>query len=179
MRNQDELIRKTLGQLDSSNENTRLVAFEKARAMLQSRGITFAELFDSQAELESLKAKNAATDARVDEILKEYSQKTKSPPVVEGKYIHKNEIPFWKRRHKGKPVYRKKIPPTGITGELKILSDEPTYKYTDNEFRTLILSFETADAIYHQYEMKSGQLSLLNKLRNVSASGTPFRYINS
>ena len=176
MRNENELIRKTIAQLDNSNENIRLVAFEKARAMLQSRGITFAELFDSQAELESLKAKNADTDVWADEIVRKYSQKAKMAPVVEGKYIHKNEIPFWKRRHKGKLVCHKRFPPDGIMGELKILSDEPVYKYSSPEFRRLVLSFETADKIYHRYETKSDNLRHLNKLRNISAAGTSFSY---
>lgn len=176
MRNQDELIRKTLGQLDSSNENTRLVAFEKARAMLQSRGITFAELFDSQAELERLKAANAAANARADELIRKHARKPSVVTEISDKYIHDNEIPFWKRRHKGKPVRRKEYPPTGVVGTLKILSDEPTFKHTESDCRTLIMSFETEDYIYHDYETKSSSSEYLNCMRDVSAKQRRFRY---
>lgn len=178
MRNENELIRKTLAQLESSNENTRLVAFEKARAMLQSRGITFAELFDSQAELERLKAANAAADARADELIRKHARKSNVVTEISEKYIHDNEIPFWKRRHKGKPVRRKEFPPSGVVGKLKILSDEPAFKYTESDLRTLILSFETDDYIYHGYETKTSSVEYLNVLRDASAKQRRFCYKN-
>lgn len=176
MRNSDALIRTTLAQLDSDNENIRLVAFSKAQKMLSSRGITFAELFDSLGELEALKAQNADMDARADERIRKHTSKPKVVVKVSNKYIHDNEIPFWKRRHNGKPVRRKEFPPSGVISKLKILSDEPTFKYTESNLRTLILSFETDDYIYHGYETKSSSLEYLNCLRDVSAKQRPFSY---
>ena len=176
MRNSDDLIRAALGQIDSDNENVRLVALEKARSMLSSRGITFAELFEARDQLEVLRKEIAERDERV-RIVREKAveRKEAAVSVASGKYIHKDPIPFWRRRHNGKPIKRGEDPPVGVTGVLKILSDEPAYGNFSN-VRKILLSFETADAIYHRYSATTSDVEWLNHMRRLSARGSRFRH---
>lgn len=173
MRSDNSLILAALGQIDSDNENVQLVALKKARAMLAEKNLTFAQLFEAKLDLDDLRG---AIERMTGPSKTERSEPKVNVEVFTENYLHENKIPFWKSSWKGKRVCRGQQPPPHVKGVLKILSDKAPYP-SSPQFRCLTLSFETEDAVYHRYEMKTDSVEALNKIRKFSATGSSFHYV--
>lgn len=176
MRHSPELIARVIGQMDCDDENVRLVAFGKARDMLKAAGITFADLAAAHAERNQRPAANDRTGETPSAPARRKPTLDGIPEV--GAYLHEPRVGRWTRRVDGKRVIRGEEPPHDISGRLRVLKDVATFpNVPKSTFRTMTLSFETADALYEPFVMERCDPVWLKHVRNRSETGSPVRFV--
>lgn len=179
MRHSPELIARVIGQMDSDDENVRLVAFGKAHAMLKAAGLKFADLHAAHVTAASRPAANdtkpAANTATTEQ---PRPRKPTTADIPEpGAYLHDPQVGFWKRSVRGKRVIANQAPPNGVLGRIRVLKDEPLHKHIDSDWRRMTLSFETPDAIYEPFVMERSDAAWLKLIRHKSATGGDVRFV--
>jgi hypothetical protein len=173
MRHSPELIARVIGQMDSDDENVRLIAFGKAHAMLKAAGLKFADLHASHVTAAS---KPTTNDDGPTKPRQAAPTRTRPEEVRVGAYLHEPRVRWWTRQVDGKRVIRNQGPPNHVYGRIRILKDEPTFSVT-SEWRTLTLSFETGDALYEPFVMERSDPEWLALIRRKSEDGTPIRFV--
>ncbi len=166
MRHSPELILRVLGTMDSADDATKQVAFEKARLMLSQNDLTFAGLYETYLAAAQAVQKNPRPAPSSD-----------MEPITEN-YIKKPFTNVFSRAFQGVKVFRNTPPPTHVLGELRITS-EKTYKYCSGII-TLTFSFKTASGIYEGFKQEYHEIKnrkTLNSLRKVSAKGIRFQFV--
>ena len=174
MRFTPELLVRVMAQMDSDDQNVRIVAMEKARTMLAGGHVTFAML--GQYSMDRLR-EEAATEARPDNVESGRTIRTRSTrsftrSAPDKPYIHARVAGRFARTHKGKPVIRGSIPPKGSYGRLRVLSD--VEDDAGFGYRKLRLSLEANEAVYEPFVVIDKNDEVLSTIRNASISGSPF-----
>lgn len=116
MRHSPELIARVIGQMDSDDENVRLVAFGKAHAMLKAAGLKFADLHAAHVTAASRPTANdtkPAANTTTTEQPRPRKPTTADIPEP-GAYLHDPQVGFWKRSVRGKRVIANQAPPNGV-----------------------------------------------------------------
>lgn len=171
MRTSPELLARVLAQMDNDDENTRIVAFRKAYAMMKGCGLKFSDIYRIE---DPEKAEEPRTDEDAGRSVKPRYAKEHEIPEV-GAYLQKPRARIWRRSIDGKRIIRNQMPPNGIMGRIRVLKDEPLYRHT-SEWRRLTLSFETADALYEPFVMERSDRDFLKLVRHKSEIGTGIRF---
>jgi hypothetical protein len=164
MRDPQTLLAQIMGYMDSGDERTRTVAFEKARTMLAEANTSFAAMYEASLRMKAIDAASGATDR----------DGPSSPVPSSGRsYIHPRTVGRFARTHNGKTVIRKVQPPFGVPGRVRILSDVKEFEDLLIDMRLLTLSFETADHLYEPFTRSITDPEWLATVRNASADGSP------
>lgn len=163
MRDTQALLAQIMGYMDSGDERTRTVAFEKARTMLAESDTSFAAMYEASLRMKAIDAASGATGS-----------KPSAPIHNSGRsYIHPRTVGRFARTHNGKTVIRKVQPPFGVPGRVRILSDVKEFEDLLIDMRLLTLSFETADHLYEPFTRSITDPEWLATVRNASADGSP------
>ncbi len=171
MRTSPELLARVLAQLDNDDENTRIVAFRKAHAMLKAAGLKFSDIYRTEDPTKAEETRTEREPARTEK--PRYAREHEIPEV--GAYLHEPRVRIWTRSVDGKRVIKNQMPPNGIDGRIRVLRDESLYQHTSN-WRRLTLSFETADALYEPFVMERSDMDFLKLVRHKSETGTKIRF---
>jgi hypothetical protein len=165
MRDTRTLLAQIMGYMDSGDERTRTVAFEKARTMLAESDTSFAAMYEASLRMKAIDAASGAAP----------SGGTSSAPIRSsgGSYIHPRTVGRFARTYNGKTVIRKVQPPFGIPGRVRILSDVKEFEDILMDMRLLTLSFETADHLFEPFTRSVTDPEWLATVRNASADGSP------
>lgn len=165
MRDTQALLAQIMGYMDSGDEKTRTVAFEKARTMLADSDTSFAAMYEASLRMKAIDAASGASTQ---------NDRANGPVTsTAGSYIHPRTVGRFARTHGSKPVFRKVQPPYGVPGRVKILSDVKEFPDMLIDIRLLTLSFETADQLYEPFTRSVNDPEWLATVRNASAEGTP------
>lgn len=165
MRDNQALLAQIMGYMDSGDERTRAVAFEKARGMLAASGTSFAAMHEAAARM-----------AAIDEASGTNASATPDADAPIGRYVQPKVAGRFARRHQGKPILRGVHPPNGVPGRLRILADVREYPDLLIDVRRLTLSFETADHLYEPFKRSSSDPAWLAAMRVASATGSPLMF---
>jgi hypothetical protein len=174
MRFTPELLIRVMAQMDSDDQNVRIVAMEKARTMLAGGHVTFAML--GQYSMDRLREEKDAGDLH-GQIESGRTIRTRSTgsftrSTPDKPYVHPRVAGRFARSHKGKPVIRGTIPPKGSYGRLRVLSD--VEDDAGFGYRKLRLSLDANEAIYEPFVVIDKNEEVLSTIRNASISGSPF-----
>ena len=177
MRFTPTLLVRVMAQMDSDDENTRIVAMGKAREMLSAGRVTFAMLCEYAMNKlqEEEDAENGRSRSPTQSGVRNATARTAekfSRSTQERPYLHKRVAGRFARTHEGRPVVRGSMPPRGSYGRLRVLSDvedDASFGY-----RKLKLSLETHEALYEAFEYVSNDRHVLGGIRDCSISGAPF-----
>lgn len=164
MRDPQALLAQIMGYMDSGDERTRTVAFEKARTMLAESNTSFTAMYEASLRMKAIDAASGTTPGGA----------PSAPTRNNGRsYIHPRTVGRFARTHNGKAVIRKMQPPFGVPGRVKILSDVKEFEDLLMDMRLLTLSFETADHLFEPFTRSVLDPEWLAVVRNASADGSP------
>lgn len=92
----------------------------------------------------------------------------------ESSVIHPRVAGRFARRHDGKPILRRTLPPTGIPGRLRLLRDVcPRTRGPFPDLRRMTMSFETNDALYEPFSIPVDNRHQIEGIRRASLTGAP------
>jgi len=168
MRFTPELMIRIFGQMDSDDENIRLVAFNKAREMLKDQNVTFSMI--GQYTINKLREERDA-ETRVGRT----PDPAFRPSSAETPYLHPRVASRFALSHEGKRIVRRTFPPKGTVGRLRVVWDKMA-DY-DPGTRILGLSLESDDVLYEVFEIERSNHEDLAMIRSSSMHGTPFHIL--
>jgi hypothetical protein len=186
MRSNPQLIERVLGQMEADDANTRGIAFETARRMLKSEGITFRDLhaaYVAQIAEKAERDRRAASAPQPTPSARRASPPRRAPrenvlAKSDGTalYVHKPRVGMFTRRVDGLKVVRNRKPPTYAQGVLRILEDRIVGQGSFGPRHRMKLSFQTDGVLYEPFFEEGDKTDWVAQIHRLSADGDRIIY---